>query len=345
MENSARTSAQSAIWHIVWQVTAGHDLVANPALAARIRSRLLGAHRRPGRELFHYLLTPTEIHLLSRLATGESPGKLARSIGNIVTRWVHQAQGAAGLVFAGPYRAYAIESEDAARGELRMLAWRPVSSRLARAPTHHATSSLRATLGLRRVEGFDVRKPLRLFASAIPDARAALRGLIARRPTAIETIQWELARGMVPVPVDAGTFSSAKRPLTGMTAALVAASRPQSIDGALLLLERWVLSKLGLREGGGLAASRSKEGARVHAMVAGVAVHLGLCSAAAVARHFHRSKATLSERMATCRRSSEDRTVLAMPLGRIVEEAIALQAGLDTSFQDTELTPRLRTTR
>ena len=203
MENSAPTPAQSAIWHIVWQVTAGHDLVANPALVARIRSRLLGAHRGPKRELLHYLLTPTEIHLLSRLPAGESPGELARAIGNIVARWVHQAQGVAGLVFAGPYRAYAIESDDAARGELRMLAWRPVSLRLARTPTHHATSSLRTTLGLRRIEGFDVRKPLCLFAGAIPDARVALRTLIARRPTAIETLQWEFTRGMVPVPIDA----------------------------------------------------------------------------------------------------------------------------------------------
>lgn len=328
MENFALIPAQSAIWHIVWQVTAGHDLVANPALVARIRSRLLGAHRRPERELLHYLLTPTEIHLLSRLAAGESPGKLARAVGNIVARWVHQCQGVAGLVFTGPYRAYPIESDDAAQDELRMLSWRPVSLGIARAPTHYAASSLRTTLGLRRIEGFDVRKPLRLFASAIPDARAALRTLIAKRPTAIETLQWELARGMVPVPIDAGTFSNAMRPLKGMTAALVAASRPQSIDGALLMLERWVLSRLGLREGDHLAASRSKDGARVHALVAGVAGPLGLCSASAVARHFHRAKATLSERLAACRDSPEDRVILAMPLARIVKEAIDLQASL-----------------
>jgi hypothetical protein len=345
VENSAPTPAQSAIWHIVWQVTAGHDLVANPALVARIRSRLLGAHRGPKRELLHYLLTPTEIHLLSRLPAGESPGELARAIGNIVARWVHQAQGVAGLVFAGPYRAYAIESDDAARGELRMLAWRPVSLRLARAPTHHASSSLRATLGLRRIEGFDVRKPLRLFAGALPDARVALRTLIALRPTAVETLQWEFTRGMVPVPIDAGTFSNAMRPLKGMTAALVATSRPQSIDGALRLLERWVLSKLGLHEGDHLAASHSKDGARVHALVASLAVHLGLCSASAVARHFHRAKATLSERMAACRHSPEDAAMLSMPLARVVKEAIDLQARLAESAQDVELTPHPRTTR
>ena len=171
MESSDSTSTPSVTWHIVWQAVEGRDLLANPALADRIRLRLLDAHRRPDRALLHYLLTPTEIHLLSRLPSGTSPGDVARAIGNIVARWVRQAQGVPGVVFAGRYRAYAIESEEATRNEFRMLAWRPVALRLCRAPTHHSNSTLRTTLGLKRAQGFDALAPLRLFGDSVPEAR------------------------------------------------------------------------------------------------------------------------------------------------------------------------------
>ena len=47
-------------------------------------------------------------------------------------------------------------------------------------------------------------------------------------------------------------------------------------------------------------------------------------TADAVARHFRRAKATLSERMAACRQAPEDRAVLGLPLERVVDEAIGL---------------------
>jgi hypothetical protein len=286
--------------------------------------RLLDAHRWPGSALLHYLLTPAEMHLLSRLPVARSPGDVARAIGNIVARWVRQAEGVPGIVFAGRYRAYPIESDEAARNEFRMLAWRPVVLGLCRAPTHHATSSLRTLLGLRRSMGFDAMTPLRLFGDSVPEARSALRDRIAKRPGAVEIRQWELTRGIALAPGVVGTFSSMSRPVHGMAAALVAASRPQAIDGALTLLERWVLLKLDLREAHGLATLSSPAGARGRALVACLAVRLDLCSAASVARHFGRAKATLSERMAACRLESADRAILGMPPGRIVEGAIAL---------------------
>jgi hypothetical protein len=140
MESSAPPSAPPVTWHIVWQAAAECDLLASPALGDRIRQRLLEAHRQRGCALLHYLLTPAEIHLLTRLPAGRPPGGVARTIGNIVARWVRQAQAVPGGVFAGPYRAYAIESDEAARNELRMLAWRPVVLGLCAAPRHHATS-------------------------------------------------------------------------------------------------------------------------------------------------------------------------------------------------------------
>ena len=324
MESSVPTPTPSVTWHIVWQAAQGRDLLADPALADRIRQRLLGAHRHPGYALLHYLLTPTEIHLLSRLPPGTSPGDVARAIGNIVARWVRQSRAVPGAVFAAPYRAYAIESDEAARNEIRMLAWRPVALGLCRAPTHHSTSTLRTVLGLRRSLGFDAMTPLRLFGESVPESRTALRDRIARRPGVIEVRQWELVRGIVMAPGVMGPFASMSRPVIGLAAALVAASRTQAVDGALELLERWVLLKLDCRGTHGLAALASPTGARGRALVASLAVRLDLCSAASVARHFKRAKATLSERMAACRVEPENRAILGMPLARIVEEAIAL---------------------
>jgi hypothetical protein len=324
MEHSVPIPATSVVWHIVWQLVEGNDLLASPALAGRIRARLLAAHRQAGRELLYYLLTSGEMHLLSRLPAGESPSDVARAIGNIVARWVRQAQDVPGVVFAGRFRAFAIASDEAAREEVRMLAWRPVTLGLCKVPTHHVSSSLRTTLGRRRAEGFVVLNPLRLFGARVPDGRAALAAWVAMRPSAIDIRQWELTRGMALAPGAAGMFSSVTRPVRGLAAALVAASQPQGIDGALLLLERWVVARLGLRDRDGLLAPHSLAGARVHALVAILAVQLDLCSAASVARHFRRAKATLSERMATCRHAPEDRAILGLPLERVVDDAIGL---------------------
>jgi hypothetical protein len=317
-------STTTVTWHIAWQVVEGHDLLALPALVEQIRARLLEAHRLPGRELLYYLLTPTELHLLSRLPAGRSPGEVARAIGNIVARWVRQAQGVPGVVFAGRYRADAMASDEDARLEIRMLAWRPVVLGLCRAPTHYPTSTLRATVGMSRPLGFETLVPLRLFGHPVSVARAALRNLIAKRPGPTELRQLELTRGLALAPGLVGTFSLMTRPVQGLAAALVAASRPQGIDGALQLLERWVLVKLHLRGVDSLATLPAPTGARIRALVAVLAVKLDLCPAASVARHYHRAKATLSERMAACRHQAEDQAILNVPLGRIVEEAIEL---------------------
>jgi hypothetical protein len=323
-DSPATTATPSTTWHIAWQAVEGRGLLASAALVERIRRRLLDAHRQLDGELLHYLLTPTEIHLLSRLPRERSPGDVARAIGNIVSRWVRQAQGVPGIVFAGRYQAFAIESDEAARGEFRMLAWRPVALGLCRAPTHHATSALRATLGLSRVMGFDTLVPLRLFGDSVPEARTALRRRIATRPGAIELRRWELTRGLALAPGLAGMFAPMTRQVQGMAAALVAASRPQGIDGALKLLERWVSLKLGLGDVDDLAALCSPTGARARALVASLAARLDLCSVASVARRFRRAKATLSERMAASRLDPADQAILGLPLERIVHEAIAL---------------------
>lgn len=322
--DSTTTPASSPTWHIAWQAVEGRALLTSADLHDRIRRRLLDAHRQLDGALLHYLLTPSEIHLLSRLPPERSPGDLARAIGNIVTRWVRQVQGVRGVVFASPYRAIAVGSDEAAREELRMLAWRPVTLGLCRAPTHHATSALRATLGLSRAIGFDARAPLRLFGDSVPEARTALRSAIARRPGAVALRHWELTHGLALASGPGGAPAFAIRRVDGPAAALVAASHPQGIDGALECLERWVLLKLDLHEVQDLAALSSPAGAHARALVASLAVNLDLCSAASAARHYGRAKATLSERMAACRQDPADRAILELPLQRVVQEAIAL---------------------
>ena len=256
------TPTRTVTWHIVWQAVEGRDLLVSPALADRIRLRLLDAHRQPDRVLLHYLLAPTEIHLLSRLPAGQSPRDVARTIGNIVARWVRQAGGVPGIVFAGRYRAYAIESDEAAREEFRMLAWRPVALGLCRAPTHHAQSSLRATLGLKRALGFETLAPLRLFGESVPEARNALRGRIARGPSAIEQRQWELTRGMVLALGDAGSFSLTGRPVQGLAAALVAAGHRRCAEASRTMgpVETRA-SECAAPGGDGLAGKRQGQGA------------------------------------------------------------------------------------
>jgi hypothetical protein len=101
-------------------------------------------------------------------------------------------------------------------------------------------------------------------------------------------------------------------------------SWPDGIDGALRILECWVLSRLGVRDLIRLADAPGPTGARGRALVACLAMDFALCPAASVARHFQRAKATLSEQMTACRQRSDDRQILGTPKSRIVEEAIAL---------------------
>ena len=92
----------------------------------------------------------------------------------------------------------------------------------------------------------------------------------------------------------------------------------------LKLLEAWVLTKLGLHGQVDLHAARDGIGARGRALVACLAMDHGLCSAASVARHFHRAKATLSEQMSACRARPADQQLLRTPVLRLIEEAVAL---------------------
>jgi REP element-mobilizing transposase RayT len=327
MDNSIPTAERLQAWHICWQAAMGREFLTDESVTGRIRERLFDAHQGKGRTLLDFVLMPAEIHVISRLTAHEGPGAVARAIANVVSRWVRDLHGVRGPVFAGRYRAYRIDSDEALKNDIRMLAWRPVVLGLCRTPTHYANSALRATLGLKRPMGFDARPLLDRMGSTVPEARAVLRAWIARRPGAAETREWELSRGLQLAVGSVGPASRMTREVRGASATLVAGSESQSIDGALELLERWVCAKLGMHDVQTLEQLRGAQGARGRALVAILAVQMELCSAASVARYFKRAKATLSEQMAACRRRPADRVIMNTPLARIVDEAVAISNG------------------
>lgn len=315
------------MWHLCWQAALGRELFSDPGLYARVRNRLILAHRKQGRVLLDFLLAPTEIHVVSVVPPGDTPGQIARAVGNVVARWVRESQPVRSPVFAGRYRARPIASDADLFAAARMLAWRPVFLGLCVTPSHHRHAALRTVLGLTPAQGFDARPLLQHFGQTIPEARAAMRSFLARRPTEREGREWALVCGL-----EMATGSVGPRPFTARevagraAAALVAAGGSDGVDGALRLLEAWVAVRLGLRGIGELRHGRDALAVRGRGIVACLAVEHGLCPAASVARHFGRAKATLSEQMSACRARQEDLQIIRVPVPRIVEEALALPA-------------------
>lgn len=317
-------SPEAPMWHLCWQAAVGRDFMSQAELVPRIRHRLIEAHCRAGRVLLAYLLLPSEIHVLCALAGDDSPGTLARAIGNVVSRWVRGAQTVRSPVLAGPYRARRIGSLAEVRDELRMLAWRPVHLRLCRSPMHYAHGYVRVALGRTPARRHDTRPLLGLFGDPVPAARAALRKWLSVRPSDELRLRWELANSLVLATGSVGPQPRMAKELRSPGAAALVAAAGEGIDGALRLLSTWVAARLEAQGPLDLHAGRGAAAARGRALVACLAVHHQLCPAASVARFFGKAKATLSEQMSACRRRAADRAVLEVPVDRIVEESRAL---------------------
>lgn len=313
-----------ATWALSWQAAVGREFFHDPSLYSRIRSRLIGAHQRAGRELVDYLLMPTEIHVVARISEGDSAGGIARAVGNVVSRWVREGQPVRSPVLAGPYRAQLLGSADEVRHEIRMLAWRPVFLGLCATPTHYANGALRIALGRATGKGFNARPLLLHFGGPVPEARASLTRWIRRRPTEQDWRAWELTRGLALATGTVGPHPTMAKAVNGAAASLIAAGGTYGIDGALELLKIWITTKIHPAGTQDVHAAPGQLGARGRALVACLAVAHRLCSAASVARYFGRAKATLSEQMTACRARASDRAILSTPLHRIVEESIAL---------------------
>jgi len=324
MGSSSCIGEGSTTWHIYWQVAIGRDLLAGRPLIQQIRLRLIQAHERPGRKLVYFLVMPSEIHLLTTLTDGQSPGELACGVANVISRRVRQWDRTRGPVFAGRYQARRLETSEQVRQEVRMLAWRPVSKGLCRSPTYFVHSAFRIGAGLSAAKGYMPTALHAFFGGDASQGRAGVRKLVASRPTDFELLEWELAHGITLAGGAAGPDGPASREVRGAAAALVAASESKGIDGALWLLERWVQLKLRMPPGRRLRSCKGHAASRARALVANLAVDLGLCPAAEVARHFDRAKATLSEQMAASRARPEDQPILDVPLDRLVQEAISL---------------------
>jgi hypothetical protein len=318
-------SNEPTMWHLCWQAAIGREFVPQLSFYARIRGLLLDVLKRKGRTLIDFAVLPTEIHVVAEIPPGETAGGVARAIGNVVARWVRATAPLRSPVLAGPYRSSRIESAAAQREEARMLAWRPVFLGRCKTPAHYQHAGYRIAIGQTTADGFDVRPLLRVFGVSVPEARAALRAWVAQRPTAQELRTWELTRGLVLVTGSGDAQLPAARELRGGAAAALVAAGGDDIAGAIALLETWVAAKLNLRAAAELHTAANAAGARGRSLVACLADGYGLCSAATVARHFHRAKATLSEQMAARRASGADRPILATPAKRIIEEALALR--------------------
>lgn len=326
METSVSAEDGQRTWHICWQAAKGRNLLVDPSMVTRIRDRLFAAHEPRGRDLLHYLLMPSEIHILCRLPVGAGPGTIARVVANLVSRWVRDIDRTRGPVFAGRYHAHEVSTVEMLRREVRMLAWRPVAAGICSRPSYYTRSSLRASLGLERMKEFDTKALASVFDSSVFGARMALRAAIRGRPPAVELREWELTHGLALAIGSAHAALPLVREVDGIAAAFVAAGGAEGIDGAIRLLERWVALKVGLREGQCLAKVAGSTGARARALVASLAVQSDICPAAFVARYFHRAKATLSEQMAALRQRPEDLQLLATPMLEVLDEAVRIRA-------------------
>jgi len=322
-----RASVAPTLWHLCWQAAVGREFFAHPSLHARIRERLIQAHSCRGRVLVDYVLLPTEIHVLTQLPPGEAAGDVARAIGNVVSRWVRQAQPVRSPVLAGPHLAHRLASTADLRSDVRMLAWRPVHLGLCATPSHHPHGGLRIALGLTPVQGFDSRCVLQLFGETVPLARKALRSWVSRKPSERVWREWELTRGLGLAMGNVGPQPHMAHEVRGAGAAALVAAGGNGIDGALGLVAMWVALKLGLQGVAALRGEAGSAGARGRALVACLATRHQLCSAASVARYFGRAKATLSEQMTACRARHGDCAILATPARRIVDESHALALG------------------
>jgi hypothetical protein len=311
------------MWSVTWQAAVGREFFVAPSLYARVRDRLIAAHRRPGRVLLDFLLLPAEIHVLSQLPPGDSARGVAREVGSLVSRWVKEIQPVRSPVMAGPYCSLEIPSIDDLRSEVRMLAWRPVFLGMCATPTHYPHGTLRIALGLASIQGFEPRPLLDLFGVNTSQAREALRRWIARRPSDNDLLVWEFTRGLVLV---AGAITSASghaRTVRNDAALLLVAGGTKSLAGALRLLDVWVTARLASSDDTPSGPLKVRS-AQVRALVACLAVQHRLCSASEAARRFGRAKSTLSEQMSSCRRRPEFAEVLATPVPQIIAEGAAL---------------------
>ncbi|WP_418319635.1 hypothetical protein [Piscinibacter sakaiensis] len=321
----------SAFWHMCWQAAGAHDFVADRALALRIRQQIVAAHHEPGRTLITFLLAPAEIHILARLPSGEGPWTLVRPFSVVISRWLRQRDPAGGPVFASRVAAHTFTCDTEVRTQIRMIAWRPVLCQLCRSPMHALHSSLRVALGIVAGEGYDCRPLLGLYGGTVPQSRAALRRSLKRRPSAREVGRWELVSRLAPLKRGPGERATKLRGVGSEAAAQLVAAGGDGLPGALQILERWVLTQLGLHEEGDIRGGHGTDSARVRALVACLAVHHRLCSASAVARYFGRSKATLCEQMIATKRCVEDRRIIGTAIQEIVGEVEAAGDGVITA--------------
>lgn len=330
-------SAFGRAWSLSWQAAPGRDFLAHESMADRIRDRLIGAHSQPGRQLLYYVLMPAEIHVVARIDDRETIVSIVRSCSHILSRWVREVHVRRGPAFAAKCHAELLDSKQALRREILMLAWRPLKLGLCARPQLYPHAVLSVVAGLKSGDGFDVKPLLSLYGEPITMARSALEASLRVRPTDEAWRGWELTRGLELPAAQQGLVSATAMPrsVDVEAASLIAAGGSYGVEGALSLLEAWVCAKID--PSGRLDASTGCRRLRVRAraLVACLAVDHRLCSAVFVARHYGCTKGTLSVQMGPCRSRPHDRKLLATPLQRLLQDVEDLRtAGLMRSFRE-----------
>lgn len=324
------TSEESAFgnaWSLSWQAAPGRDLLAHQGMAERIRDRLINAHSRPGRQLLYYVLMPTEIHIVSRIDDTETIVSIVRSCSHVLSRWVREVHVRRGPAFAAKCHAEFIDSKRALCREILMLAWRPVKLGLCARPKLYPHAALSVVTGVKSGDGFDVKPLLAVYGESIGIARSALNASLLARPTEEAWRVWELSRGLE-LPAAQQSLVSAMalpRSVDAAAALLIAAGGGYGVEGALSLLEAWVCAKIDPAGRRDMPICSLGLRVRARALVACLAVDHRLCSAVFVARHYGRTKGTLSVQMTRCRSRPNDRKLLATPLQRILQDVEELR--------------------
>jgi putative transposase len=132
--------------HLVAHRAASRDVIRDDDDASRLLAELRGALSAADVALHGYALLPRGLWLVATPADAGGLGRAMQSIGRRYVRWVNDRRGEAGGLFAGRFKAAALEPETAGLLALRYVDALP--ARLGADPEQYLWSSCRVHLGL-----------------------------------------------------------------------------------------------------------------------------------------------------------------------------------------------------
>ena len=165
--------------------------------ASRLLMELHGALGATDVALHGYALLPRGLWLVATPADAGGLGRAMQSIGRRYVRWVNDRRGETGGLFAGRFKAAALEPETTGLLALRYIDALP--ARLAAAPEQYLWSSCRAHLGLATDPHLKTLPTYWALGNTPFDRQAAYRRLLETglEPAAVDHFERALAGGWV----------------------------------------------------------------------------------------------------------------------------------------------------